>query len=93
MLTTRFNEAVRRYAWEKVGERLAEIQRHIHKFEEKYGMPYEVFYARITTDEAFVSQLRASHPMWERDFHEWEFYIEELRAWLSRLETLSRTSS
>ncbi len=87
------NEAVRRYAWERAGERIVNLQRKIRAFEKQYGMPYELFYARITTDEEFVSRLRAEHPLWERDFHEWEFYVEELREWLNRLETLSTSSS
>ena len=87
------NEAVRRYAWERVGERIAKIQRAIREFEAEYGMPYEKFYAQITTDEEFVERLRKEHPTWERDFHTWEFYVEELREWLNRLEELSTTSS
>ena len=57
--------------------------------EERHGCTYEVFYARLTTDEAFVTGLREENPTWERDFHTWEFYAEELREWLNRLEQLS----
>ena len=83
------DEAVRRYAVEKLGERLAELRRAMRPFEERYGCPYEVFYARVTTDEDFVAGLREANPTWERDFHTWEFYVEELREWLNRLEQLS----
>ena len=52
------DEAVRRYAVEKLGERIAELRRALRPFEERYGCTYEVFYARLTTDEAFVTGLR-----------------------------------
>ena len=83
------DEAVRRYAVEKLGERIAEVRRALRPFEEQYGCPYEVFYARVTSDEAFVTGLREGNPTWERDLHTWEFYAEELREWLNRLEQLS----
>ena len=83
------DEAVRRYAVEKIGERIAELRHAIRPFEERYGCPYEAFFARITTDEGFVANLRKINPTWERDFHQWEFYVEELREWLNRLEQLS----
>jgi hypothetical protein len=83
------DEAVRRYAIEKTGERIAELRHAIRPFEEQYGCSYEAFYARITADGDFVSKLREVNATWERDFHEWEFYVEELREWLNRLEQLS----
>jgi hypothetical protein len=83
------DEAVRRYAVEKIGERIAELRHATRSFEERYGCTYEVFYAHITTDEDFVAGLREANSTWERDFHEWEFYVEELREWLDRLEQLS----
>ena len=80
---------MRRYAVEKLGERIAELRRALRPFEERYGCTYEVFYARLTTDEAFVTGLREGNQTWEPDFHTWEFYAEELREWLNRLEQLS----
>src|SRR5712692_5712030 len=38
------DEAVRRYAVEKLGERIAELRRAMRPFEERYGCTYEVFY-------------------------------------------------
>lgn len=83
------DEAVRRYALEKASQRIAELRHAICPFEEQFGCPYEAFYARVTTDEEYVTHLRETSPTWERDFHEWEFYVEELREWLNRLEQLS----
>lgn len=83
------DEAVRRYAVEKVGERIAELHHMIRNFEDKYNSTYESFFAHIATDEDFVAGLREVNSTWERDFHEWEFYVEELREWLNRLEQFS----
>lgn len=82
--------AVRHYAIEKIGERIGQLQREILTFQTKYGLPYEQFYARITTDDKFVENLRTTHTTWERDFNTWEYYVEELAEWLGRLERISR---
>ena len=82
--------AVRHYAIEQIGERIGKLQREILTFQLKYGLPYEQFYARITTDDEFVENLRGTHPTWERDFNAWEYYVEELSEWLGRLERISR---
>ncbi len=82
-------EAIRRYAVEQIGERIGKLQHEILAFQTKYGLPYEVFYARVTTDDEFVENLRDTHPTWERDFNAWEYYVEELSEWLGRLESIS----
>jgi len=82
-------EAVRRYATERIGERIARLHREIAQFQAAYGIPYEMFYARVTTDDAYVKGLRNAHPMWERDFNTWEYLVEEQSAWLGRLEDIS----
>ena len=83
-------EAIRRYAIQQIGERVGKLQREILTFQTKYGLPYEQFYGRITTDDEFVQNLRKIHPTWERDFNAWEYYVEELSEWLGRLESISR---
>jgi hypothetical protein len=83
------DEALHRYAVEKIGERIGELRHAIRSFEQQYGCSYEAFYARITSDDKVVASLREAHSTWERDFHQWEFYVEELREWLNRLEQLS----
>ena len=82
-------EAIRMYAGERIGERIGTLQHEILGFQAKYGLPYEKFYAQITTDEDFVKNLRQSHPTWERDFNTWEYYLEELHEWLGHLESIS----
>ena len=74
----------------KIGERIATLQREILIFQTKYGLPYEKFYIALATDEDFVQNLRKSHSTWERDFNAWEYYIEELNEWLGLLESISK---
>ena len=89
------DEALRHYAVERIGQRIAELRRQTRPWEEKYDCTYEVFYARVTGDEGYVANLRQSHPTWERDFQQWEFYVEEMRelgsgnGWIARLENIS----
>jgi hypothetical protein len=83
------DEALRHYVVVRIGQRIAELRRQIHPWEEEYDCTYEVFYVRVTGDEEYVANLRQSHPTWERDFQQWEFYVEEMREWISRLESIS----
>ena len=83
-------EAVRSYAIAHVGERIGKLQHEILTFQAKYGVPYEKFYIQVTTDEAFVKNLRQSFPTWERDLNAWEYYLEELNEWLGHLESISK---
>jgi hypothetical protein len=83
-------EAIRTYAVERIGERIAVLQHEILGFQTQYGLPYEKFYVQITTNEGFVKHLRHTHPTWERDFNAWEYYLEELHEWLGRLESISK---
>lgn len=90
-LNETLEEAVRRYSVERIGEQIGRLQREILVFQNKYGLPYEQFYARITTDNEFVENLRHTHPTWERDFNAWEYYVKELSEWLGHLESISKT--
>lgn len=84
-------EAVRRYAIERIGERIGNLQHEILNFQTKYGLPYQQFYAQITNDDKFVQSLREMEPTWERDLNAWEYYTEELAEWLGHLESISRS--
>jgi hypothetical protein len=84
-------EAVRRYAIERIGERIGSLQHEILIFQTKYGISYEQFSDRITTDIEFVEELRKKYPTWERDFNAWEYYVKELSEWLGHLESISRS--
>lgn len=87
-LELQLETAVRQYTYKKVSERIIDLQREIAAIQSKYQTPYELFYARVTTDEEFVQMLRQSHPTWERDLNAWEYYTEELSEWLGRLNSI-----
>ncbi len=84
--------AIRSYAIEHIGERIGALQHELLALQQQYGSPYEKFYVRVTTDEAFVTRLRQAHPTWERDLQTWEYYQEELSEWLGHLERISKAS-
>ncbi len=84
-------EAVHNYAIKRINERIENARQEVLSFEAKYGMTYEEFHAGITGDLEFLKNLRKDHPIWERDFNVWEYYVEELTEWLNRLKTISKS--
>lgn len=89
------NEALRRYALEKVQARLLELEQQAQQWEEKYGCSYDLFAYRTATDETFVTNLDANSEtqQWEGDLLAWEFDAEELRTWRHHLQTLLTEST
>ena len=85
------DEALYRYALEKVQARILEIEQQVQKWEERYGCSYDLFAYRTATDEAYVKQLDANPAtqQWEGDLISWGFDVEELREWRHRLQKLS----
>ena len=85
------DEALRRYALEKVQVRILEWEQQVQRWEEKYGCGYDLFAYRTTIDEEYVRQLDADPDtqQWEGDSISWEFDVRELREWRHRLRTLS----
>ncbi len=89
-LEASINEALHRYALEKVQARLLELDQRAQQWEEKYGCSYDLFAYRTATDEAYVAGLDAdlATQQWEGDLLTWEFDTEELRQWRHHLQTL-----
>jgi hypothetical protein len=71
-------EAIHRYAVERINERIEKLRSEVLTFETKYGMSYEQFYNRIMADDEFVENLWNSNPTWKVDFSAWEYYVEAL---------------
>jgi len=84
------DEALRRYALEKVQTRILELEQVVQGWEEKYGCSYDLFAYRTATDEEYVKQLdsRPAAQQWEGDLISWEFDVKELREWRRRLQHL-----
>lgn len=83
-------EAVHRYAVERINERIEKLRGEVLVFETKYGMSYESFYQQMMMDEAFVENLWNSNPTWKIDFNAWEYYVETLTEWLKHLQRISK---
>ncbi|MBE2197585.1 MAG: hypothetical protein IAE79_03175 [Anaerolinea sp.] len=86
------NEALRRYALEKVQEQLLHLEKQVQQWEDKYGCSYDLFAFRTATDEAYVQELN-THPatqLWESDLLAWEFDAAQLQEWRRHLQILSK---
>ncbi|MBE7467547.1 MAG: hypothetical protein HS114_00190 [Anaerolineales bacterium] len=84
------DEALHRYALEKVQTRILELEQRAQDWEERYGCSYDLFAYRTATDEEYVKQLDASAAtqQWEGDLISWEFDTEALREWRRHLQKL-----
>ncbi|MFN8454365.1 MAG: hypothetical protein U0401_06795 [Anaerolineae bacterium] len=84
------DEALHRYALEKVQAHILELEQQVQHWEDKYGCSYDLFAYRTTTDEEYVSQLDkdTSTQLWEGDLISWEFDTEALREWRRHLQKL-----
>ncbi len=84
------DEALHRYALEKVQTRILELEQRTQRWEEKYGCSYDLFAYRTATDEEYIKQLDAdpNSQQWEGDLISWEFDAEELREWRRHLPKL-----
>ncbi len=79
-------EAIKRYALERINERIDLARQKVLAFEAKYGFTYSEFCDLISTDEAFLAKLETIDCTWEADLNSWEFYTEDLALWLGRLK-------
>lgn len=84
------DEALRRYALEKVQARILELEQNVQNWEEKYGCSYDLFAYRTSLDEAYVEQLdtNVDTQQWEGDLISWEFDAKELQEWRNHLRKL-----
>ncbi len=83
-------EAVRRMAIKRANERIAELQRKVAGWQERYQRSYEFFAYRTAMDEEYVAELnsRSETQQWEADLAAWEFYATELAEWQKRLQNI-----
>jgi len=84
------DEALHRYALDKVQARIIEMEQRVQQWEEKYGCSYDLFAHHTATDEEYVKQLEtvSETKQWEGDLVSWEFDVEELREWRRHLQKL-----
>ncbi|NVM57709.1 MAG: hypothetical protein HWN51_06285 [Desulfobacterales bacterium] len=78
--------ALRRYAVEIIGDKIASLRAKDKEWEEKYGC--DSFVERISNDLEFVTKLHREHPIWEADLIDWEFCHEGVKDWTQELEKI-----
>ena len=83
--------ALRRFIVEQATERIKALRDEVKKLEEIYKESLNSFQHKIETDEAFARKLDETHPLWEGDFINWKFYVEELQESLERLQNILMT--
>lgn len=81
-------QAAHQYAVARIQAQIAETEAKVYDFEQKYGMSYNEFQQKSSTNEIFLDQLRHQEPLWEAEANEWEFYVEVLTEWHGRLNSL-----
>ena len=69
-------------------QRIEQAEHQIGEYEQLYGLDYETFNHQIGTDETFLQITNQNHPTWEADAIEWEYRLEELQTWQTRLEKI-----
>ena len=74
--------ALRRFIVEEATERIKALRDEVKMLEGIYGESFNSFQHKIETDEAFARKLDKTHPLWEGEFINWKFYVEELQEWL-----------
>lgn len=84
--------ALRRYLVDACMQRIEQAERKIAEYEQLYGLDYQTFNHRIGTDAAFLKSTNQNHPTWEADAMEWDYRLEEIQAWQTRLEKILNES-
>ncbi len=56
-------ETVRRYTVEQIESKIARYRREVAGFEAAYGMQYEVFCDKITSEEGFTKKFEITIPL------------------------------
>jgi hypothetical protein len=82
------NVALRRYAVEMIGDKIASLRAKDKEWEKKYGCDYDSFVEKISNDLEFVARLHREHPTWEAELIDWEFCHEGVKDWTQELERI-----
>lgn len=88
-LDTVVEDALRAYFLTQSQARMNEAERQISAYRQKYQCDYDSFQSLVQTDAQFLMQVEASHPLWEADAMEWQYWLEEQAEWRRRLAAIS----
>ncbi len=86
-------EAVEEYLIAKVVERIKMSRQKVSKYEEQYNLKYADFRENMQTNQVFYEMIDKSNPLWEQDILEWEYWVEELKDWTTKLERILTKSN
>jgi len=87
------DEAVEAYLIAKVVERIKMIHQKVNKYEEQYNLKYPDFRENMQTNQDFYEKIDKTNPLWEQDVLEWEYWVEELKDWTTKLECILTKSN
>lgn len=85
--------ALRQYVVDRCLQRIEHAEEKTAFYEKRYGMDYETFNRRVTTEQSYLEALNREHPLWEADAIEWAHRLEEAEAWRERLRKALQISS
>jgi hypothetical protein len=86
------SSALRHYLLEVCLQRIERAERQIAAYQQRYGSNYETFSQKVASDEAFLEATSRTYPMWEADAIEWEYRVDEAKAWRERSGMILRVS-
>ena len=71
--------------------KIADCEREMRKYEEKYGMSFEEFDERVTNDKSFHDEIERKYGVVqaENDYFEWGGAISSLKYLQERLKKLN----
>jgi len=88
------DDALGKYAVEKINEKIAELSVKVQVWEDRYGCAFDVFSYRTAVDEDYVRRLNENPATaeWEADLLMWEHQSGELSKWYKRLQNILKKS-
>lgn len=84
--------AVRQYVVDRCLQKLDVAEARIADYVRKYGSDYERVSERASTDQMYLDKLNRDYPLWEADAVEWQYRLEEVELWRTRLTRALHTS-
>ncbi len=85
--------ALRQFIVNSCLQKLDRARNNVSEYEQRYGIDYEDFNLRVTTDQSYLDMVNRDYPLWEADVIEWLHWLEEEKAWQERLEKALQASS
>lgn len=84
------NIAIKRYIINMISDKISELSTAKKRYIDKYGMDFQSFQDKVSTDEDFIDLLENQKQIktWETDLMEWEFNIKGIEDWKQKLQNI-----